>query len=127
MDILDGQPGIRGGAGYSYGAGSRVLVLLDDLPILTGDAGDVKWDYLPVENVGQIEIIKGASSVLYGSSALNGVFNIRTAYPASKPETYLNTFMGVYLDPKRTEMIWWDKQPIMGGGAILTCKEDPAD
>jgi outer membrane cobalamin receptor len=115
VEILDGQPGIRGGAGYSYGAGSRVLVLLDDLPILTGDAGDVKWDYLPVENIGQIEIIKGASSVLYGSSALNGVFNIRTAYPASEPETYLNTFMGVYLDPKRTEMIWWDKQPIWAG------------
>ncbi len=115
VEILDGQPGIRGGAGYSYGAGSRVLVLMDDLPILTGDVGDVKWDYLPVENIAQIEIIKGASSVLYGSSALNGVFNIRTAYPTSKPETYLNTFLGVYLDPGRKEMIWWDKQPLWMG------------
>ena len=34
VEILDGQPGIRGGSGYSYGAGSRVLVLMDDLPIL---------------------------------------------------------------------------------------------
>ncbi len=115
VDILDGQPGIRGGAGYSYGAGSRVLVLMDDLPILTGDAGDVKWDYLPVENIAQIEIIKGASSVLYGSSALNGVFNIRTTYPASEPETSLSTFFGVYLDPKRSEMVWWDKQPVWAG------------
>jgi outer membrane cobalamin receptor len=115
VEILDGQPGIRGGAGYSYGAGSRVLVLMDDLPILTGDAGDVKWDYLPVENIAQIEIIKGASSVLYGSSALNGVFNIRTAYPASEPETRLSTFLGVYLDPSRSEMAWWDKQPVWTG------------
>ncbi|MEE9463635.1 MAG: TonB-dependent receptor [Bacteroidales bacterium] len=115
VEILDGQPGIRGGAGYSYGAGSRVLVLMDDLPILTGDAGDVKWDYLPVENIAQIEIIKGASSVLYGSSALNGVFNIRTAYPASEPKTSLSTFLGVYLDPRRSETVWWDKQRIWSG------------
>jgi len=115
VEILDGQPGIRGGAGYSYGAGSRVLVLMDDLPILTQDAGDVKWDYLPVENIAQIEIIKGASSVLYGSSALNGVFNIRTAYPVSEPRTSLSTFLGVYFDPGRSETIWWDKQPIWAG------------
>jgi iron complex outermembrane receptor protein len=115
VEILDGQPGIRGGAGYSYGAGSRVLVLMDDLPILTGDAGDVKWDYLPVENIAQIEIIKGASSALYGSSALNGVFNIRTAYPASEPETSLSTFLGVYLNPRRSETVWWDKQRIWSG------------
>jgi iron complex outermembrane receptor protein len=115
VEILDGQPGIRGGSGYSYGAGSRVLVLMDDLPILTGDVGDVKWDYLPVENIAQIEIIKGASSVLYGSSALNGVFNIRTAYPKSEPETRLSTFLGVYLDPGRSETVWWDKQPVWAG------------
>jgi hypothetical protein len=58
IDVLDGQPRIRGGSGYSYGAGSRVLVLVDDLPILSPDASDVKWEYLPVENISQIEIIK---------------------------------------------------------------------
>jgi len=115
VEILDGQPGIRGGSGYSYGAGSRVLVLVDDLPILSGDVGDIKWDYLPVENVAQIEIIKGASSVLYGSSALNGVFHIRTGYPSSEPETRLTSYVGFYSDPTRKEMIWWDKQPLWTG------------
>ncbi len=115
VDILDGQPGIRGGSGYSYGAGSRVLVLLDDLPILSGDVGDVKWDYLPVENIAQVEIIKGASSVLYGSSALNGVFNIRTRYPTDVPQTRLSTYSGFYLDPGRKELIWWDRQPLFAG------------
>ncbi|MFC2081055.1 TonB-dependent receptor domain-containing protein [Bacteroidota bacterium] len=115
VDILDGQPGIRGGSGYSYGAGSRVLVLMDDLPILSGDAGDVKWDYLPVENIAQIEIIKGASSVLYGSSALNGIFNIRTQYPTDVPSTRISIYSGLYLDPRREELIWWDKQPFYTG------------
>lgn len=117
VDIMEGQPSIRGGSGYSYGAGSRVLVLIDDLPLISADAGDIKWGYLPVDNISQIEIIKGASSVLYGSSALNGVFNIRTSYPTDKPETSISVFNGIYLDPERKEMIWWDRQPLFMGGS----------
>ena len=119
IDVLDGQPRIRGGSGYSYGAGSRVLVLVDELPILSPDASDVKWEYLPVENISQIEIIKGASSVLYGSSALNGIINIRTAYPKVKPETKLTVFHGLYLNPKRKELIWWDFQPVFSGASVF--------
>ena len=39
---------------------------------------------IATENINQVEVIKGASSVLYGSSALNGVINIRTAFPSKK-------------------------------------------
>ncbi|MBK7693887.1 MAG: TonB-dependent receptor plug domain-containing protein [Saprospiraceae bacterium] len=59
VQILDGQANIRGGSGYSYGAGSRVMLIMDDLPILQPDAGFPNWDDLPLENVGQIEIVKG--------------------------------------------------------------------
>ncbi|NOZ45675.1 MAG: TonB-dependent receptor [Chlorobi bacterium] len=109
VEIMDGQPSIRGGSGYSYGAGSRVLLLLNDLPLLSPDASDVKWNFLPLENVSQIEIIKGASSVMYGSSALNGVINFRTAFAKDKPVTKFNVYSGTYLNPKRKELIWWDK------------------
>src|ERR1051326_445149 len=60
VNILDGQANIRGGSGFSYGAGTRVMVLVDDLPLLTADAGDVKWPFIPIENLEQVEIIKGA-------------------------------------------------------------------
>ncbi|MCX6274476.1 MAG: TonB-dependent receptor [Bacteroidetes bacterium] len=96
VSIIDGQANIRGGSGWSYGAGSRVLILVDDLPQLTSDAGDAKWSFLPVENLEQIEIIKGASSVLYGSSAMNGVINVRTAYPKSTPQTRISVYSGFY-------------------------------
>lgn len=112
----DGQVSIRGGAGFAYGAGSRVLVLVDELPYLSADAGDVKWNALPIENIEQIEIMKGASSVLYGSSALNGVINIRTKYPRAKPETRINLHHGIYGDPKRNELKWWDSNPYYYGG-----------
>ncbi len=47
---------------------------------------------MPVENVNQVEIIKGASSVLYGSSALNGVINLRTRFPGNEPRTEVTLF-----------------------------------
>ena len=107
IDVFDGQPSIRGGSGYSYGAGSRVMVMVDDMPLLSPDAGDAKWNYLPLENLSQVEIIKGASSALFGSSALNGVINLRTAYPKSKPETKISVNSGLYLNPKNRRAAWW--------------------
>ncbi|MFI5217945.1 MAG: TonB-dependent receptor domain-containing protein [Bacteroidia bacterium] len=106
VTVIDGQANIRGGSGFSYGAGSRVLMLVDDLPMLTADANDVKWSFLPTENLEQIEVLKGASSALFGSSAMNGVINIRTAYPKSKPETKITLFGGVYDSPENELYDW---------------------
>jgi len=105
--ILEKQASIRGGSGYTYGAGSRVLMLLDDLPLMTGGSGEAVWDLIPVENIAQIEIVKGASSALYGSSALNGLINIRTASATIKPITKFNTSFGYYGTPKDRYKKWW--------------------
>lgn len=66
VTILDDQASIRGGNGYSYGVGSRVLLMLDELPFLTGASSEAKWNFLPIENISSMEVIKGASSALYG-------------------------------------------------------------
>ncbi len=118
VDILDGQPSIRGGSGYSYGAGSRVLVVVNGLPLLSGDAGDVKWDFLPLETLSQIEVIKGASSVLYGSSALNGVINLKTLQPGVRPSTMVRTYGGFYMKPARKELVWWEKPRWWAGASF---------
>ncbi len=116
VDVLDGQANIRGGSGYSYGAGSRVLMLLDDLPLLSGDINDVKWNAIPLETIGQVEIIKGASAALYGSSALNGVINLRSAAPGIIPSTTIELNTGIYTKPDRDEMTWWwNRNPYYGG------------
>jgi hypothetical protein len=100
VTIIDGQPNIRGGSGYSYGAGSRVLLLVDDMPFLASDAGFPNWRDVPVENLEQIEILKGAASALYGSSALNGVINVRTATPTSETKTNVSTYSTAYFKPR---------------------------
>ncbi len=107
VTIYEDQASIRGGSGYSYGAGSRVLLLLDDLPMLTGATGEAKWWIIPIENIDQVEVIKGAASAMYGSSAMNGIMNVRTAWPTSHPETKLVSYTGVYTNPARSEIKWW--------------------
>ncbi len=108
VSIVDKEPQIRSGSGYSFGAGSRVQILVDDMPSLSGDAGRPSWDYLPIENVSQIEVIKGASSVLYGSAALSGVINLRTASPADTARTVVTAYQGIYSTPQNTRSVYWD-------------------
>ena len=105
---MDGQASIRGGSGFSYGAGSRVLALIDGLPMISPDAGNIKWQFLPLENISQVEIIKGASSVLYGSSALNGIINFRTADATSTPNTQFFAETGIFGNPQNINWKWWD-------------------
>ena len=85
VDINDKQPSIRGGNGWTYGVGSRSLVLVDGMSVLSSGNGIINWNVVPLENIEQVEVIKGASSVLYGSSALNGVIHIRTRRPNLTP------------------------------------------
>lgn len=117
VTIADGQVNIRGGSGWSYGAGSRVQVMMDNLPLLSADAADAKWVIVPMENVEQVEVIKGAASALYGSGALNGIVNIRTAYPTDEPYVRVSTYSGMYEAPVKTPgMKWWgSRNPMMGG------------
>jgi len=108
VSMVDGEPQIRSGSGFSYGAGSRVMVMVDDLPVLSGDAGRPTWGFLPLENLDQIEVIKGASSVLYGSAALSGVINIRTRYPDARPLTRFTVQQGLYSNPRSESSVYWD-------------------
>lgn len=120
VQIQDGQVSIRGGSGFSYGVGSRVAILIDNQGAMAGDLGDGKWKFVPIENAEQVEVIKGASSVLYGSSALNGVINVQTGWAKETPQTEINLFSGLYDNPKRKEIIWWNKNrtPWFWGGSF---------
>ena len=119
LNILDGEPQIRGGSGFTFGVGSKVAVIVDDMPMLSGDAGRPEWGFIPVENIHQIEVIKGASSVLSGSSALSGSIHIRTAYPKAKPKTKINVYSGFYSEPSIEGATWWNNFPLITGANFL--------
>jgi outer membrane receptor for ferrienterochelin and colicins len=54
------------------------LILVDGEPIIGRTAGTLELSRIAVANVERVEILKGASSSLYGSEALAGVINIIT-------------------------------------------------
>ena len=117
--IVNDEPQIRGGSGFSSGMGSRVMILLDNMPLLRPDAGRPMWNFIPLEDVSEIEVIKGAASVVYGSSALTGAINVHTAYPTKKPRTRAMLFAGVYDSPKAEYKKSWDKvNPLKWGASF---------
>ena len=115
VSIIGSQANIRGGSGFTYGAGSRVLILVDDIPALQADAGIANWNDYAIENMEQIEVIKGAASALYGSSAMNGIVNLRTAYAKDKPTTSFSTFYTAFMTPKDASKKWWSAAPFQTG------------
>ena len=96
-----GQIDIRGSAGIARGVGSRVLLLLDGHPILSGDGGETDFESLPLLDVDRVEVVRGAYSALYGSNALGGVVNILTAPIDSAPATAVRLHFGAWQHPDR--------------------------
>lgn len=103
------QVSIRGSSGYSRGAGSRVFVAFDGIPIYTGDTGEIIWELIPVNEIDRIEIIKGATSSLYGSTAIGGVINILSKKISSTPLTFVKSYIGVYDNPAHDQWRWDNK------------------
>lgn len=108
---MDGQVSIRGGSGFAYGAGSRVMLLWNGMPLISGEAGDTKWNSIPMEAASQIEVIKGASSVLYGSGALNGIISLVEREPGLDGEFRFKSQFGVYGKPNRPGLQYWTINP----------------
>ncbi len=117
VNVIDGQASIRGGSGWSYGSGSKVMVTVNGMPAISGDANQIQWKFLDLENIKSIEVIKGASSVLYGSSALNGVINITTNKPTEKLKGRISTFSGMYSKPGNDSLNWSNRNLMKSGAS----------
>ena len=64
------------------GFGGKYILFLIDGERMAGETFDnIDYNRIDMDNVEQIEIIKGASSSLYGSNAIGGVINIITQKP----------------------------------------------
>ena len=75
--------GIRG---YNEASNPRLLVLLNGQQVYLDDVGRTQWYTLPVQldEIRQIEIVKGPNTALFGFNAASGVINIITYDPASE-------------------------------------------
>ena len=66
--------------------GRYTQILADGLPLYGGQTPSIGLLQIPPTDLGQVEIIKGAASALYGPSALGGVINLVSRRPASEPQ-----------------------------------------
>lgn len=63
-----------------FSVNSLTLVMIDGRPVYNFTMGGTLWETLPVslEDIERIDVVRGASSALYGASAVTGVINIIT-------------------------------------------------
>ena len=55
-----------------------ITILIDGVPLIGRSSGNFDLSRIAVNNIKQIEVVKGPSSSLFGSDALGGVINIVT-------------------------------------------------
>lgn len=123
VQMADNQISVRGSSGFSFNVGSRVLLLVDGVPLLGPETGGVPFEALPMSQVERIEVVKGPGSALYGGGALGGVIHMITKDFPEAPETSIRLFAGAY-EPVRYA-VWkseWTEadSPRPLGGGILT-------
>ncbi|MFK5952321.1 MAG: TonB-dependent receptor [Desulfobacterium sp.] len=107
-DLLRGIPGIdlvsNGGPGtattvFTRGADSKnTLVLIDGIMLndVSGPNRGADLGNINVDNIQQIEVIRGAMSVMYGSNATAGVINIITKKGKKAPSASVKFEAGSY-------------------------------
>jgi iron complex outermembrane receptor protein len=79
----DTRISVRGfGARSQFGARS-IRILRDGMPLTLPD-GQTPIDYLDLESVGRVEVIRGTASALYGNAS-GGVIDLRSADPPNVP------------------------------------------
>ncbi|MBN2041237.1 MAG: TonB-dependent receptor [Spirochaetes bacterium] len=82
--------------------GGYSLVLFDGLPVFSALAGVYGLRQVNVANIERIEVVKGASSALYGSSALGGVINVITKEPEKDKPIISASFTKGFYDNDET-------------------------
>jgi len=119
LTLTGGQLSIRGSSGYSRGVGSRVMMLVDGIPYLTAATREANFVSIPIQQVDRIEIVKGAGSALYGSSALGGVINVINKKIETEPQLSFRTYGGLYAKSYYPEWQWTAATRFLAGSLTL--------
>ncbi|MCD6139257.1 MAG: TonB-dependent receptor [Deltaproteobacteria bacterium] len=75
---------------------SNVIIMVDGLKLNPPDLAGPDLSTISMDQIERIEIVRGASSVIYGDGAVGGVVNIITKKGKGKPHLHLYTSYGSY-------------------------------
>jgi len=96
-DLISQQPGVHlrqyGGLGQLStmsirgSSSEQVLVLLDGIPLNTGEGGSVDLSTIPMDALERFEVVRGGGSTVYGANAMGGVVNLESKSPDGGSES----------------------------------------
>ncbi len=105
-ELLSLVPGIEftrnGGYGkntsiFMRGTNSgHVLTLIDGVKLYSATVGTTAFQFLPLDQIDRIEIVRGPRSNLYGSEAVGGVIQIFTKDGSGKTSSHADVGYGSY-------------------------------
>ena len=105
-DILANEPSITirssGGMGTDTSvrlrgtASNQTILLVDGLRINSATTGDAPWAYIPMQQIGKMEIVRGPTSSSYGSDAIGGVIQLFTRKGQGPMKFYADSSYGTY-------------------------------
>jgi iron complex outermembrane receptor protein len=133
--------------GFGESAAAHTLVLLDGRRLNSLDLSGVDFTSIPVDSIERIEVMHGASSVLYGDGAVGGVINLISREGKGAPQSTVEVRGGTYetLQTRGTtqgswEQVSWFGQAHYGSsqgyrdnsgyrtlGASINVRIDPSD
>ncbi len=106
IDALTYEPGVRvdnmcsicntTGVKLAGMPGRYTSLLIDGVPIYSSLGQTYGWLMLSAADIQQIEIVKGANSVLYGTDAIGGVVNVITKRPSEDPDGRVTAEYGAF-------------------------------
>lgn len=82
-----------------------ILIMIDGKKLNGDIGGQTDLARISLSQIEQIEVVKGASSTLYGSDAIGGVINIITRRNQYKTEVTNNSRIGYYADVNQSNSI----------------------
>lgn len=82
--------------GYNQSLSQRLLVLVNGRQVYLDQYGYTNWNSIPVQmqEIRQIEVVKGPNTALFGFNAVNGVINIVTYNPLYDDESSVGVTVG---------------------------------
>ncbi len=105
--VLESTPGVElaqagvfdfnvNARGFNSSLNRRILVLVDGRDPATGFLGNQEWGALsfPLDEITNLELVRGPGSALYGADAFNGVLNMTTKRPIDSEGGKLSIALG---------------------------------
>ena len=89
VQLTGNEVNIRGSSGFSYNTGSRILLLVDGMPMLSPDAERIPFELIPVHQIERIEVLKGPARHYTGVERLAESFTSSRKHTLPNPKRLL--------------------------------------